>query len=104
MGADILTGSANNDLIFGGAGDDSMAGGPGRDVFTGGAGIDHFIGRAADLAGDTILDLAIGEQIIVSDASIGGFSYQLSGSTLNFAGGQLTLGSVPAGTSAFLRA
>lgn len=97
-GSDTLTGSANNDLIFGGDGNDSIAGGAGTDILNGGAGVDHFIGRAGDLAGDTILDLAIGEQIIVSDASIGGFSYQLSGSTLNFTGGQLTLGSVPAGT------
>src|SRR5205085_7433698 len=52
---------------------------------------------AAGLSGDTITDFSMGERILISDANIASFSYDLSGQTLTYTGGSLTLGSAPNG-------
>jgi hypothetical protein len=53
---------------------------------------------AAGLNGDTITDFSAGDRILISNATLAGFSFSLSGSTLTYTGGSLTLSSVPAGT------
>ena len=64
---------------------------------TGGSGVDTFVGAAASLNGDTITDLSVGERIRISNATLDGFTFSLSGNTLTFTGGSLTLGNLPAG-------
>ncbi len=100
-GNDILEGGAGNDTLIGGDGDDTLRGGLGSDqlyggagidILTGGAGADGFIGSATELSGDTITDFAAGDKIVISNASLAGFAHSLSGSTLTFTGGTLTLG------------
>ena len=95
-----IYGNAGNDTLLGGAGAETMVGGYGADILegnggadnlTGGAGADIFRGTAASLSGDTITDYSAGDRIVVSDASLAGFSVALNGSTLTFTGGALTL-------------
>ncbi|TMP38362.1 tandem-95 repeat protein [Pseudoalteromonas rubra] len=59
-----------NDVIIGGAAADSINAGTGADTVTGGAGNDLFYGNKAQLNGDTITDLSIGDSIRVLDASV----------------------------------
>ena len=54
--------------------------------------------RLSGLNGDTIVDFTFDDRIIISDANFAGFSFSLSGNTLTFTGGSLTLASLPAGT------
>jgi hypothetical protein len=86
------------DTIIGNAADNVLSGHVGRDTLTGGAGADTFLDTAAGHNGDTIIDFAGGDSIVFSDATIGAFTFSLSGTTLNYTGGSLTLGNVPAGT------
>ncbi len=106
---DTLTGGAGNDTLIGGNGDDALIGGVGNDTLyggtgadrlTGGTGADTFAGTAAELNGDTITDLGIGDRITFLGASLTGstpFAASLSGSTLTFTGGTLTLQNLPVG-------
>jgi Ca2+-binding RTX toxin-like protein len=96
-GADVLDGGRGNDLLFGEDGNDMLTGGAGADVLTGGAGNDDFRDTAAGLNGDTIADFAVGDRILITDASLAGFTFSLSGNTLSFTGGSLTLANLPAG-------
>ena len=48
--------------------------------------------------GDTIVDLAAGDAIVLTDAMLAGFSFNLSGHTLTYTGGSLTLTNIPLGT------
>ena len=89
--ANVLSGLGGNDNLAGGAGNDTLVGGSGADTLTGGAGADIFRDTAAGLSGDTIADLQAGDAIVITDASISGFTYSRSGSTLTFTGGSLTL-------------
>jgi len=93
-GNDTITGSAGNDTIFGGNGNDTLIGGDGIDTIAGGLGIDFLTGgtgndifrdTVANLNGDTITDLEIGDRINVSN-----FAFSVS-STAVFAGGVLTI-------------
>jgi Ca2+-binding RTX toxin-like protein len=93
-----ISGGAGNDNIIGGAGAEQMSGGAGDDTLTGGAGRDLFVDTAARLSGDTITDFSAGDKIVISDANLAAFSFSLSGNTLTFTGGSLTLSSVPSGT------
>ena len=86
------------DTIVGNAADNVLSGHLGRDTLTGGAGADTFLDTAAGHNGDTIVDFAGGDSIVFSDATIGAFTFSLSGTTLTYTGGSLTLGNVPAGT------
>ena len=85
-GADWLRGYDGDDTLLGGADADTLEGGRGRDTLTGGAGTDEFRGTLAELAGDTITDLALGERIHVTDAGAG-FGAMLGGTTLTFSTG-----------------
>ncbi|GAB5387834.1 MAG: hypothetical protein Alpg2KO_08020 [Alphaproteobacteria bacterium] len=77
-GDDVLSGLGNEDWLDGKAGDDQLDGGDsgdtlkgglGADTLTGGAGFDRFEGTVAELDGDTITDLAIGDRLQVNEAS-----------------------------------
>ncbi|WP_171955284.1 calcium-binding protein, partial [Novosphingobium sp. NDB2Meth1] len=100
-GADTLIGGDGNDTLWGGSGDDTLFGGSGADTLTGGSGNDIFSGSAAELNGDTITDLDIGDRITFTGAAAAGspaFTYSLSGNTLTFTGGSLTLQNLRPGT------
>ncbi|MCA1652600.1 MAG: FG-GAP-like repeat-containing protein, partial [Sphingomonadales bacterium] len=97
-GNDLLIGGSATDTFVGGDGDDMLTGGGGADTLTGGAGNDSFRDSAAGHSGDTITDFARGDHLIVTDASLAGFTFSLSGTTLNYTGGSLTLANAPTGT------
>jgi hypothetical protein len=91
-------GGSGADTIIGNTADNLITGNAGADTLTGGAGNDTFKDTAAGLNGDTITDFSAGDRILISNATLAGFSFSLSGSTLTYSGGSLTLSSVPAGT------
>ena len=106
-GSDWLFGWDGNDQLFGGAGDDQLDGESGVDTLTGGTGLDHLEGgdgndifrdTAAGLSGDTLTDFGIGDTIVISDATLSSFTFNLSGMMLNYTGGSLTLGAPVNGT------
>jgi hypothetical protein len=90
-------GVGGNDTLFGGDGDDVLTGGLGTDTLSGGAGHDTFRDTTAGLNGDTINDLQTGDRIVLTDANISNFALNLSGNTLTFTGGSITLGEVGTG-------
>jgi serralysin len=96
-GNDTLLGGSGAERMDGGAGADLLGGGVGNDTLTGGAGGDTFLGTRTEMAGDLITDLEGDDRLVFSDASLGDFTFSLSGNVLSFAGGSLTLGSVPVG-------
>ena len=102
----VLSGLDGNDTIVGGYGEDTIMGGAGADVLTGGylpspdlfsldGSPDVFKGSASDLNGDRITDFSAGDKIVITDATLAGFTFSLSGDTLTFTGGSLTLQSAP---------
>jgi len=96
-GADTIIGNSANNYLIGNAGNDTLSGGGGSDTLTGGSGNDTFIDTAGELNGDTITDFSAGDKIVFSDANIDTFNFSISGNTLTYTGGSLTLGSVPVG-------
>ncbi|MCY7279803.1 MAG: M10 family metallopeptidase C-terminal domain-containing protein, partial [Sphingomonas bacterium] len=99
-GNDTLIGNDANNLLDSGGGNDSLNGGAGSDTLTGGSGIDTLTsGSGADIfrdtrsgfAGDTITDFTTADRIVISDATLAGFTFNLTGSTLTYGGGSLTL-------------
>ena len=91
-------GANGSDVLIGNGAANILTGNSGSDTLTGGAGNDTFRDTAAGLNGDTIIDLAIGEKILFTNASLAGFSFSLSGSTLTYTGGTLTLAGGVSGT------
>ncbi|WP_308517426.1 FG-GAP-like repeat-containing protein [Sphingomonas flavescens] len=100
IGADgaIASGGNGNDQLFGGSGSDELRGDAGDDILSGGAGVDGlnggegndtYIDTAANLNGDYIGSIEIGDKIIITDANINNFTFSLTGKTLNFTGGSL---------------
>ncbi|URD60728.1 FG-GAP-like repeat-containing protein [Sphingomonas sp. KRR8] len=89
-GYDSLVGGAFDDRLTGGIGDDVLTGGLGHDVLSGEAGFDTFRDTAAGLDGDTIVDFAVGDRILITDATPANFSFTLTGQTLTFSGGTIT--------------
>ncbi|MCG7550244.1 Ig-like domain-containing protein, partial [Pseudoalteromonas sp. Of7M-16] len=63
IAATDLTG---NDTLTGGDSADTIRPGTGTDTMTGNGGNDNFIGAAADLHGDTIADLAVGDTLTIT--------------------------------------
>ncbi len=94
-GNDQLFGGAHNDELYGENGDDTLTGGTGADLLTGGAGSDVFQDTKLGLNGDSITDFSTGDRIIISDATLTGFTFSLTGNTLTYTGGSLTLLSAP---------
>ncbi|HET7708539.1 MAG TPA: FG-GAP-like repeat-containing protein [Sphingomicrobium sp.] len=84
-------GGGGNDELIGNAAANLLDGGGGTNVLTGGAGSDTFRGTTANLSGDTITDFSSGDRILFTNSSLASFSFSLSGSTLTYAGGILTL-------------
>jgi hypothetical protein len=79
---DTIMGHGGADTIMGLEGDDVIYGGSGADVLTGGLGNDTFKGTAAEMMGDHITDLAVGDRISITDATLSDISYVRDGSTL----------------------
>jgi Ca2+-binding RTX toxin-like protein len=106
-GDDYLDGGSGNDTIQGGQGQDTMLGGEGGDflwalfggddILTGGPGIDVFYGHPSELDGARITDLEFGDRIVFAGEGIDPFPFDfgLSGSTLTFTGGSLTIENLP---------
>lgn len=92
-----LTGNELGNLIIGFLGNDTLTGGAGADTLTGGGGNDTFKDSAAGLNGDTIVDLTTADKIVITDADLASFAFNLSGNTLTYTGGSLTLTNVPGG-------
>jgi Ca2+-binding RTX toxin-like protein len=90
-------GNDGDDSLTGGAGNDVLDGGAGHDTITGGAGNDTFLDSEDGHNGDTITDLSVGEKIVFTDASLGSFTYSISGHILTYTGGSLTLTNLPIG-------
>ncbi|MBC7455889.1 MAG: cadherin domain-containing protein, partial [Massilia sp.] len=86
---DTLYGDAGNDNLYGEAGTDFLYGGAGIDVMAGGAGNDKFSGTAAELAGDTISDFAVGDTIEVSGAALGALNGTPVSSSIGLGSGQM---------------
>ena len=87
-----LWGTAYADTIWGLLGDDRIIGGLGRDLLSGGGGMDIFIDTAAGLNGDTLTDFTYHDSIVITDASLTGFTHSQSGSILTYTGGTLSFG------------
>ncbi|MFC3123592.1 M10 family metallopeptidase C-terminal domain-containing protein [Pseudoroseomonas globiformis] len=106
-GNDILDGGTGNDTLLGGDGDDILLGGAGNDILVGGLGADVMTGgpgndifryySAAELDGDHITDLAVGDTIslnrltgfvFIDDAPFSGLRPEI-----RFAGGLLQVDS-----------
>jgi hypothetical protein len=99
-GSTAINGSGNvlANVIVGNDGSNVLSGGAGADTLTGGGGNDTFADTAAGLNGDTITDLDVGDRIIISNASLSGFTFSLTGNVLTYTGGSLTLTNVPHGS------
>jgi len=82
-GADVIIGNSVANVITGGDGIDNL---------TGGAGTDTFRDTKAGLNGDAITDFGAGDRIVITDAALAGFTFNVTGNTLTYAGGSLTLG------------
>jgi serralysin len=95
--SNVITGNAGANVLSGQGGADTLTGGAGADTLTGGAGNDIFKDTASGLNGDTITDFGSGDKIVITDANLAGFSFSLSGHTLTYTGGSLTLGGLPTG-------
>ena len=90
-GNDTITLSAFDDRMSGFAGNDTLTGGLGADILSGGTGNDVFRDTKEGLDGDTLTDFRPGDTIVITDATLAGFTFDVSGSTLTYTGGSLTL-------------
>lgn len=81
-GADTIVGNAANNLLTGNGGADTLTGGAGADVFK---------DTKTGFSGDTITDFSRGDIIVISDATLAGFTLTLSGNVLSYTGGALML-------------
>jgi hypothetical protein len=85
-------GGGGADAIIGNGVANVLTGGDGNDTLTGGAGNDTFRDTKAGLNGDTITDFGAGDRIVITDATLAGFAFNLTGNTLSYTGGSLTFG------------
>ena len=92
------TGGSGADTIIGNAVDNVLKGGSGADTLTGGGGNDTFLDTAAGHSGDRITDFNAGDTIVFSNATLGSFSFSLSGNVLNYTGGSMTLSNLAVGS------
>ncbi|NUT00148.1 MAG: hypothetical protein HOP96_04145 [Sphingomonas sp.] len=91
-------GGSGADRIIGNFADNVLTGNEGADRLTGGLGNDTFRGTKLGLNGDTITDFGAGDAIVFVDATLAGFTFDLTGNTLTYAGGSLTLSQPIIGT------
>jgi len=94
----VLTGNVYASRLTGLAGSDTLTGLGGSDTLTGGAGNDLFRDTAAGLNGDTITDFSARDRILITDKNLADFTFSLSGDTLTFTGGSLTLSGLSGGS------
>jgi hypothetical protein len=85
------TGNDLSNVITGNQGDNVLTGLAGADTLTGGGGNDTFLDTEANHSGDRITDFHPGDLIVFSDATVGAFTFSLSGNTLNYTGGSMTV-------------
>lgn len=90
-GNDRLLGGSGAERFIGGYGADTLQGGGGADILTGGAGYDLFTDSRAGHDGDTITDFTRGDRLVFSDATLGDFTFSVSGNVMTYTGGSLTL-------------
>jgi hypothetical protein len=92
--------STNIENIVGGTGNDTIIpNGSLVGTLTGDGGNDTFQGTLGGLYLYTISDMNVGDKINFTDATLASFTYQRSGTTLNYGGGYyLTLSNNPIGT------
>lgn len=84
-------GGSFKDTIIGNSVGNTLSGQGGIDTLTGGAGNDIFNDTRANHNGDTITDFTAGDRIVFTDATLGSFTFNLTGNTLNYSGGSMTL-------------
>lgn len=89
--ADVFIGTDFAQRFEGNAGNDTMSGLGGTDIFVGGTGADSFLDTLAAHNGDTIVDFSSEDRIVFTDASLNTFTFTLTGSTLDYTGGSMTL-------------
>ena len=87
----FLNGTNGVDTITAATSTTTITGGGGGDYLFGGAGADTFRDSAANLNGDTIYNFDKNDSIVISDADPSHFTFSLSGNTLNYGGGSLTI-------------
>ncbi len=93
------TGGTGADTIIGNSAANVITGGLGIDKLTGGAGNDTFQDTLAGLNGDTITDFSAGDTIVITNASLSGFTFNVSGTTLTINGSTVVqLAGAPSGT------
>ncbi len=90
-GNDTIEGRAGADIIDAGSGDDVISGEGDADIMTGGTGVDRFRDTAAGLNGDRITDLLPGDRIQLTDLTLQNANIGISGSTITFNGGSVTV-------------
>lgn len=93
--ANVLKGLAGNDTLSGLEGNDTLEGGAGNDILIGGAGSDTFVFRETANDTDEVRDFSatedwfdLGNRVFTNATSTG------AGTTLTYAGGQITLSGV----------
>jgi hypothetical protein len=91
-GGDQLNGGGGNDTLDGGPGNDLLTGGAGIDSLTGGSGVDTFQDTASGLNGDTVADFMLGDRIQITDVPLQNSNVHLSGSSIVYNGGSITIG------------
>ena len=91
-------GGTSADTIIGNSVANVLTGRAGIDRLTGGSGNDSFQDTRSGLNGDTITDLTVGDRIVFTDATLAGFTFNLTGSTLTYSGGSLVLSAPVIGT------
>ena len=91
-------GGFNRDVIIGNSVANVLTGGDNTDTLTGNLGNDTFQDTTSGLNGDTITDFSVGDRIVFTDVTLAGFTFNLSGNTLTYAGGSLTLSAPFSGT------
>lgn len=85
------TGGSGVDTLIGNTANNVLKSNGGSDVLTGGGGNDTFLDTTAGHNGDRITDFNAGDKIVFSDANLASFTFNLSGNTLFYSGGSMTL-------------
>jgi len=91
-------GGSGADTIIGNSAVNTLKGGGAADTLTGGGGNDIFLDTIVGHNGDRITDFNAGDKLVFSNATLGSFTFNLSGSTLTYSGGSLTLSGLVGGT------
>jgi Ca2+-binding RTX toxin-like protein len=77
-GNDWIAAGSGDDTLSGGGGNDTLVGDTGTDILMGGSGKDTFLGTPENLDGDTILDLEIGDFILLKGVDTADIFYDFT--------------------------